>query len=68
MGNYIGFKNYTKNFKLFHKFYNKPIFISVKTYVTLGMVFLHETSHQSDLWYFIILDKVSAEFCENTFS
>ena len=30
MGNYIAFKNYTKNFKLFHKFYKKPIFINCK--------------------------------------
>ena len=30
MGNYIAFKNYTKNFKLFHKFHKKLIFINCK--------------------------------------
>ena len=28
------------------------------------MVFLHEMSHQSDPWYFIILDKVCVDFCQ----
>ena len=28
------------------------------------MVFLHETSHQSDPWYFIILDEVCVDFCQ----
>ena len=30
MGNYIAFNNYIKNFKLFHKFHKKPIFINCK--------------------------------------
>ena len=30
MGNYIAFKKYTKNFKLFHKFHKKSIFINCK--------------------------------------
>ena len=71
MGNYVAFKNYTKNFKLFQKNHKKPIFINCKKPTSLLE------------WYFymkwvtkVILDTllflmrfvlISAKFCENTF-
>ena len=58
MGNYIAFKNYTKNFKLFHKFQKKPIFINCKNLCHL---------RNDTLLFLMRFVLISAEFCENTF-
>ena len=54
MGNYVAFKNYTNNFKLFHKFHKKSIFINCKNFYHLrnGISTWNESPKRSLILYY----------------